>query len=135
MVVDHPINCKVSQSIFYRAIYLYNCLDHELKMYISNNSSLRKHSFELFLSNFKLNNVEFLLVRKIVAGSNAFVIASLSNEALLVVRSSAVSWSTDRATIKAYLPGQNVGVLFRKLTMHPSTHDSPAQALAAFRHL
>ena len=33
MVKQFPKNNKISQSLFYRAIYLYNCLDHDLKMY------------------------------------------------------------------------------------------------------
>ena len=41
MVKNCPKNSKISQSFFYRAIYMYNCLDHDIKIY--NPKKLAKH--------------------------------------------------------------------------------------------
>ena len=41
MLLQPPKTNNVAQSLFYRAVYLYNCLDHELKQY--NPKKLSKH--------------------------------------------------------------------------------------------
>ena len=41
MVTQYPKTNKIAPSLFYRAIYLYNCLDHDLKIY--NPKKLSKH--------------------------------------------------------------------------------------------
>ena len=41
MVKNCPKISKIFQSLFYRAIYMYNCLDHDLKIY--NPKKLSKH--------------------------------------------------------------------------------------------